>query len=96
MLDPQDVKKAARLARLEMTDSELMGVQEKLQTVLNFFQSLQEVSVEGIPPFFHGVQKMELREDRVEPSLPNEEVLRNAPESLDGCFKLPRIVGGGV
>ncbi len=36
-----------------------------------------------------------LREDVVEPSLPVEDVLRNAPETDGPFFKVPKILGGG-
>jgi aspartyl-tRNA(Asn)/glutamyl-tRNA(Gln) amidotransferase subunit C len=34
------------------------------------------------------------REDVVEPSLPVEKVLRNAPDSDGPFFKVPKIIGG--
>jgi aspartyl-tRNA(Asn)/glutamyl-tRNA(Gln) amidotransferase subunit C len=94
MLDLEVVKKTTQLSRLRLDKAELIQLNQKLQTVLDFFDVLQEVPVEGIPPFSHGVEKTFLREDRAEASLMHEEVLQNAPESLDHCFKLPRVIGG--
>jgi aspartyl-tRNA(Asn)/glutamyl-tRNA(Gln) amidotransferase subunit C len=33
-----------------------------------------------------------MREDEVEPSLPQEEVLKNAPSQEDGFIKAPRVM----
>ncbi|MGI6698389.1 MAG: Asp-tRNA(Asn)/Glu-tRNA(Gln) amidotransferase subunit GatC [Clostridia bacterium] len=32
------------------------------------------------------------REDLVEPSMDREKVLENAPDSLNGCFRVPRVI----
>ena len=36
---------------------------------------------------------MTLREDVVEPSLPRDEVLKNAPQVAAGCVVVPKTVG---
>ena len=33
-----------------------------------------------------------LREDKVEPSLSQEEALANAPDKKDGYFKVPKVI----
>jgi aspartyl-tRNA(Asn)/glutamyl-tRNA(Gln) amidotransferase subunit C len=54
-----------------------------------------EVDVTGVPPMAHALPLANvLREDVVEPSLPIEKVLRNAPETDGRFFKVPKVIGG--
>ena len=94
MLSKEDVLKIARLARLELSDLEVEGAQKKLAAILSHFESLSEAATEGVSPSFHTVDKMELRADEPQPALAREDLLRNAPEELENCFKIPRVVGG--
>jgi aspartyl-tRNA(Asn)/glutamyl-tRNA(Gln) amidotransferase subunit C len=53
------------------------------------------VDVSGVEPMAHALPLQNvLREDVVEPSLPIEEVLKNAPEVDGRFFKVPKIIGG--
>ncbi len=88
-----DVLRVAKLARLRIPDSELETIQRKFSAVLNYFEFLAEANTEGVPPLYHGVAQMELREDSPEPALSREELLRNAPDQMENCFKIPKVVG---
>ena len=54
-----------------------------------------QVDVSGVEPMAHALPLHNvLREDVVEPSLPLEKVLMNAPETDGPFFKVPKIIGG--
>ena len=56
---------------------------------------LSEVDVAGVEPMAHALPLHNvLRDDVVEPSLPVEQVLRNAPETDGPFFKVPKVIGG--
>jgi len=54
-----------------------------------------EVDVTGVEPMAHALPIHNVfRQDVVEPSLPLEKVLQNAPETDGPFFKVPKIIGG--
>jgi aspartyl-tRNA(Asn)/glutamyl-tRNA(Gln) amidotransferase subunit C len=94
-LTPEEVRKVARLARLELDEEEIERQGRHLNDLLAQFEALQALDVTGIEPTSHSTPVYNVfREDIVRPSLPREEILRNAPEARDGCFIVPRIVEG--
>lgn len=94
-LTPDEVRKVALLARLELSDDEVETQARHLNNLLLQFEALQALDVTGIEPTSHAFPVVNvLREDRERPSLPRAEVLANAPEAADGCFVVPRIMEG--
>lgn len=95
VLTPEEVRKVARLARLELDEEEIERQGRHLNDLLAQFEALQALDVTGIEPTSHSIPLYNVfREDRARPSLSREEVLQNAPESRDGCFIVPRIIEG--
>ncbi len=94
-LTHDEVKKVAKLARLELTDDEIDRQAANLNTLLTQFEKLLTLDVTGIEPTSHAIPMVNvLREDILRPSLSREEVLANAPEASDGCFVVPRVIEG--
>lgn len=94
-LTSDDVRKVARLARLELSDAEIDAQAKHLNGLLQQFEALQTLDVTDIPPTSHSMPRVNvLREDVVRPSLPRDLALANAPEARSGCIVVPRIVEG--
>jgi aspartyl-tRNA(Asn)/glutamyl-tRNA(Gln) amidotransferase subunit C len=90
MLDRSQVLHVARLARLELTDSEIQQMSSELSKVLAHFEKIGELDLEGVEPTSHVVEVTDaLRPDEPEASLPREVVLASAPEPLEGGFGVP-------
>lgn len=88
-----EVRKVARLARLELDDAEMAQQGRHLNDLLARIEELQALDVEGIEPTSHSIPLFNvLRDDTARPSLTRDEVLQNAPEARDGCFVVPRII----
>jgi len=88
-----DVKYVAHLARLSLTADEEQKIGAQLGSVLEYIEKLKEVDVSGVEPTAHAVPLVNVtRPDEVRPSLPSEEVLRNAPAHANGLFIVPKIV----
>lgn len=95
-LTSDDVKKVARLSRLELTDNEIEAQRGHLNGLLAQFDKLQELDLAGLEPTSHPYPMTNvLRNDVIVPSLSRDLVLANAPEKRDGCFVVPRIMEGG-
>ncbi len=89
-----DVEHVATLANLELSSEELATFTAQLDSILTFFEKLQELDTEGIEPTFQiSVFHNPFREDKVEPSISEEDALKNAPEKDNGYFKVPKVIG---
>jgi aspartyl-tRNA(Asn)/glutamyl-tRNA(Gln) amidotransferase subunit C len=88
-----DVKYVAHLARLALTPEEEQKIGAQLDNVLHYVEKLKEVDVSGVEPTAHAFPLVNVtRPDEVQPSLSNEEALRNAPAKANGLFIVPKIV----
>lgn len=89
MVTEKDVEHIADLADIGFTKGEQATFTQQFNAILDYFDILDRVKGEGTPPCDH-VNVM--REDEVVPSLPQEEVLKNAASSEDGFIKAPRVM----
>jgi aspartyl-tRNA(Asn)/glutamyl-tRNA(Gln) amidotransferase subunit C len=89
MVTEDDVKHIAELADVGIDTEELETFTHQFNAILDYFDTLDMVQVGSVPEseLFNV-----LREDEVEPSLPQEEVLGNAPAQEDGFIKAPRVM----
>ncbi|MGD9030386.1 MAG: Asp-tRNA(Asn)/Glu-tRNA(Gln) amidotransferase subunit GatC [Anaerolineae bacterium] len=92
-LSREEVEHIAGLARLALSDGEVATYQEQLSAILEHFEHLQELETEDIPPTASVLPlKSVMRADEVRPPLEREKALENAPETKDGCFKVPAVL----
>ncbi|HEV7809550.1 MAG TPA: Asp-tRNA(Asn)/Glu-tRNA(Gln) amidotransferase subunit GatC [Candidatus Limnocylindrales bacterium] len=94
-LSRSDVEHVAHLARLGLTDEEVALLQGQLNHILDQYAKLAELPTDDIAPTAQTIELENiLREDVVTPSLPAEEVLRNAADAAGGYVVVPPILGG--
>jgi aspartyl-tRNA(Asn)/glutamyl-tRNA(Gln) amidotransferase subunit C len=88
-----EVRHVARLARLELDESEILSFQGELNALLGHFADIQAIDNSSFEPISHAVAIQNVwSEDTVGPTLPREEALRNAPLSRAGLFVVPMII----
>ena len=88
-----DIEKVARLARLELSEEEKMTFGSQLEQILTYMEQLNTLDTAGVEPTSHAIPIYNVfREDEVNPSFPQEEVLAIAPDDGEGHFKVPRII----
>lgn len=88
-----DVEYVAMLAKLSFTDAEKERLMKQLNEILAFMAKLNELDTTNIEPLAYVSEKVNvLRDDEVKPSLPQEEVLQNAPGRTEKYFKVPRVI----
>jgi aspartyl-tRNA(Asn)/glutamyl-tRNA(Gln) amidotransferase subunit C len=91
-LSLDDVRKVARLARLELPDADLGRVREQLSAILDYFDQLQRLDTDGVEPLAHPLPVANVfRDDVPAPSLPVGEALANAPNRLGDYFGVPAV-----
>ena len=89
----QEVEHVANLARLRFQEVEMERFTHQLNAILAYIDKLNELDTSGVEPTYHVLDLVNVfREDEIQPSLPKEIALANAPERADGFFKVPRIV----
>ena len=89
----EDVEKIANLARLELTAEEKALYQGQLSAVLDYAARLNELDIADVPPTSSAVALVNVwRDDVIEPSLPLEDVLYNAPQQAQNQFAIQSVL----
>ena len=92
-LTVKDVEHVAKLSRLSFSDDDKKDFIEKLNSVVNYIETLEEVDVEGVKPTYNTLNiKNVFREDIIEKSFDRTAIISNAPSAEGGCFKVPKVV----
>ena len=93
-LSRDDVAKLAGLARIEMTEAELVELSSQFGMILDAVARVQEVNLDGVTATSHP-QPLEnvTRPDVVQPSLTPEQALSGAPAQEEQRFRVPQILG---
>ena len=92
-VDAATVRRIAHLARIAVAESEVPHLQGELNAMLAFVEQLSEVKVEGIEPMT-SVMPMEMkkRRDVVNDGEIADDIVKNAPETQDHFFLVPKVV----
>lgn len=89
----KDVEHVAKLARLELSETEKQQFTEQLNAILKYAEQLERLNTDNVAPTSHAMPLVNvMREDEVKPSLPLDKVLLNAPDEEDGQFKVPAVL----
>ncbi len=89
----QQVEYVTRLARLKLSEEEKSRFAGQLDAILQYAEKLNELDTSGIEPLIHAAERENVfREDTPRESLACRDALAGAPESSDGCFRVPRII----
>jgi aspartyl-tRNA(Asn)/glutamyl-tRNA(Gln) amidotransferase subunit C len=92
-VDKDTVKRIARLSRLAIDDAQAGAMVEELNAILAWVEQLGEVNVDGIAPMASvAAQALPMREDVVTDGGYPEDLMKNAPQSDDHFFIVPKVV----
>jgi len=92
-LDPATVRRIARLARIRVTEAEVVQLQTELSRIFDWIALLNEVNVEGVEPLTGGAQiPLKMRDDVVTDGGLTEQLLANAPDRAGDYFAVPKVV----
>ena len=88
-----DVAYIAELAKLELSDEECSRFTHDLEQVLSYVAQLEQWDTRDVPPMYHPLEMYDaLRDDIPRQSLSNKAALANAPQEVDGQFRVPKVV----
>jgi aspartyl-tRNA(Asn)/glutamyl-tRNA(Gln) amidotransferase subunit C len=89
----KEVEYIAELARLKFSEDELQNFTHQLNQILKYVEKLNELDTENVEPLSHLIEGNNVfREDILRPSISREEALKNAPDSDDEFFKVPKVI----
>ncbi|MGH6665247.1 MAG: Asp-tRNA(Asn)/Glu-tRNA(Gln) amidotransferase subunit GatC [Pseudolabrys sp.] len=92
-VDANTVRRIAHLARIAVAESEVKGLRNELNAILAFVEQLNEVNVEGVAPMTSVTpMAMKKRADVVTDGGDAGAVLKNAPQSDDNYYLVPRVI----
>ena len=95
-LNPEQVTRIARLARIELSPTETAQTGERLNAILGLMEQLEAVDTSGIEPMAHaatgGNTSQRLREDRVTETDRRSAYQAIAPEVEAGLYLVPKVI----
>lgn len=92
-VDAATVRRIAHLARIEVADDEIEHLRGELNAMLAFVEQLSEVNVEGVEPMISVTpMTLKMRTDDVTDGGIPDLIVKNAPETQDHFFLVPKVV----
>ena len=90
----QDVLYVADLANLELNEAERVPTVRDLNSILEYVDRLDQLDTSDVPPMTQVASALAepMRPDMTRLSLPREDALRNAPDTDDVFFKVPKVI----
>jgi len=93
ILDSEQVRKVALLARLDLTAEEEAQFSTQLSSILEYFEQLSELDTENILPTTRAIEVSNVtRKDELEVSTSREDMLKEAPDQDGDFFRVPQII----
>ncbi len=90
MIEREQVLHVAKLARLGLTEAEVVTMTGELSGILEHVDRISALELDDVAPTSHVVElENVLRADRPHTSLPQEVALAPAPDPVDGAFRVP-------
>ena len=92
-ISSSDVRKVAKLARLELPEDQILTYTKQLEDILSYVDQLQKIDTKNVPPTSRAVEVVNaMREDSVEVNCSREDILNQAPHREGDFFRVPKIL----
>ena len=87
------IDKLANLAKLKFDPQEKNAVKNDLEKMIGFIKKMDQLDTSGVEPLLHMSPNVNvLREDVIQGSISNAEVLKNASVSASPYFIVPKVI----
>ena len=92
-ISADDVRKVAKLARLNLPDDKIATYTGQLESILGYVSQLEQVDTTGVPETTRAVEVTNVtRQDGVDPTPVREDILNQAPQREGDFFRVPKIL----
>jgi aspartyl-tRNA(Asn)/glutamyl-tRNA(Gln) amidotransferase subunit C len=89
----EEVRHVARLARLELSETDEVALTGQMNDILSYMDTLNRLDTSEVPPTTHAIQLLNVfRADEIQPSLDRALSLANAPETDRVSFVVPKVI----
>ncbi|MCT7958545.1 Asp-tRNA(Asn)/Glu-tRNA(Gln) amidotransferase subunit GatC [Laspinema palackyanum] len=93
MIDREQIRKVAHLARLELTEAEEEQFTTQVGSILEYFEQLSELDTENIKPTTRAIDVSNVtRPDELQPFTDLQSIMNAAPDVEGEYFKVPKIL----
>ena len=92
-ISADDVRKVAKLARLNLPEDKIATYTGQLESILGYVSQLEQVDTTGVPETTRAVEVTNVtRQDGIDPTPVREEILNQAPQREGDFFRVPKIL----
>ncbi|AYF92378.1 Asp-tRNA(Asn)/Glu-tRNA(Gln) amidotransferase subunit GatC [Apilactobacillus bombintestini] len=92
-ISKETVSHVASLAKLELTDEQLPYFTDQLGSIMEIFDSLNEVDTKNVEPTFSVTDQINVMRDDVADNWgQSDALLKNAPDVADNLVRTPTII----
>ena len=92
-LSTDDVKRIARLARIETSDAEAQATQTQLNNIFDLIATMQAVDTAGVSPMAHAQEVYQRLRDDVATETDRRAAFQGiAPAVENGLYLVPRVI----
>ena len=93
MIEKKDVRKVARLARIQIEEKKLKSLSDELSNIIKFVDQLDEVEIQNVEPLQNiNFKKTTMRKDIITEGNDVKKIISNAPLSNEGFFSVPKVI----
>ncbi len=89
----EDIKKVARLARIEVLESERENLAKQVGGIIGWVEKLNEVNTDNVAAITNVCgESLRLNKDEVTDGNIAEDVLKNSKDAKYGYFAVPKVI----
>ncbi len=92
-INKDQIKYLSLLSRMDIQESEISDVEEKLTKIINFVDQLQSIDTDEIEPMAHPLnQSQRLRTDKVVEGNNRDKIQKNTKSTERGMYIVPKVI----
>lgn len=93
IITDETIEYVSILAKLDLSEEEKEQAKKDMGSMLDYIDKLNELDTQGVEPMSHVFSVSNVfREDVITNGNERDEMLKNAPDKKDGCYKVPKTV----
>lgn len=94
VIQAQDVRKLASLARISLNDEQVKLLQDQLGAILTYVEKLQMVDVDGVEPTYQvtGLENVFREDEPIDYGCTPKALLKNVPDRQADYIRVNRMI----
>jgi len=92
-INKDQIKYLSLLSRMNIQESEISDIEEKLTKIIDFVDQLQSIDTDGVQPMAHPLnQSQRLRADNVIEENIRDKIQKNTKNTERGMYIVPKVI----